>query len=408
MSDKNTNSDEQMLPTQLSVFKKSNFLIGSKYKSSLLENKIMAISLANAENFRITPEGNIYSEMLVSELRRDLGANSGSFYQQLNTTAQMMTGKSFGMSSPDSKEFQYIAVVVSATCKDGVFTIEYNHRLKDVLINLQKNYSRLNLGIMLRFKKNYSFRLYELLKSKCYRHKGDINQSNVYNISFQLSELKLELGVVDASNNTTKRVLSESRKNPDYDQAVSAASETMFNDWTEFRRKVLDTATTEINAMSDLTVEYIPRRHGYGGRVVGVDFKVEIHAVRKQKISDEDLSVLTDEEKMTRALEIGMILGTSFTPADVRAIAEAGGYDPAKVRSAKELYDKSSGVENPTGWMITAITQGYSRADGSKEKKEAKPKQAKKTTRKRTSRNDFNNFQQNHYDFDELEGKLII
>lgn len=394
-----------MIPTQLDVFKKSNFLIGSKYRSSLLENKIMAISLANSDKFRITPEGNIYSEMLVSDLRRDLGANRGSFYQQLNTTAQMMTGKAFGMSSPDSKEFQYIAVVVSATCRNGVFTIEYNHALRSVLTNLQRNYSKLNLSVLLKFHKNYAFRLYELLKSKCYRHPDDINQGNIYNISFQLSELKLELGVINATNKTAQKVLIESRKNPDYDSAVAAASETMFDDWTEFRRKVLDTAKEEINKVSDLTVEYKPRKHGHGGKVVGVDFRVELH--KGQAGSSQTARTITAEEKMNCLIEAGSVLGTDFAPSDVKAIAEAAGYSIDSIRSAKALLDRTSTkAANPVGWMISAVKNGYTAPEDMTASSD-KTGKSKKTIRSSRG-NEFNNFEQNRYDFDELESKLII
>ncbi|MGN1023684.1 MAG: replication initiation protein, partial [Lachnospiraceae bacterium] len=152
------------VPSEINIYNKSNFLIGSKYKSSLLENKIMAISLANSDRFETGASENesVYSRMNVAELRKALGANSGSFYQQLNQVAKEMTGKSIGMSSEDSRTFRYVAVVISAECKDGVFTIEYNHALRNMLLQLKRNYSRLNLSIMLKFTSNYSFRLYEL------------------------------------------------------------------------------------------------------------------------------------------------------------------------------------------------------------------------------------------------------
>ncbi|SEA11534.1 Protein involved in initiation of plasmid replication [Lachnospiraceae bacterium NK3A20] len=395
MARKRQEPQSPFIPTEINSFKKSNFLIGSKYKSSLLENKIMAISLANADKFETGQSDNesVYSVMKVSELRKTLGANPGSFYQQLNQVAKEMTGKSIGMSSEDSHTFSYVAVVISATCKDGVFTIEYNHALRDRLLQIKKNYSRLNLSIMLKFTSNYSFRLYELLKSKCYRTKGDLTRGSTYYIRFGLAELKLELGIVNAELSTVKKILNGSA-NPDFEKAVDTSPEKMFRTWSDFRRKVLDRAVTEINDISDMRVSYDTIKHGQGGKVCDVDFVVEITDPNAEEIAEEPKREPTEDEKLDIIFDVRSLPGAAFTSKEARLISEAAGYDLTKIQRAYTLMGEASHVKNPTGWMITALREGYAPyTDGA-------------VTSKSSSRNTFNRFEQNRYDFDSLETDL--
>ena len=97
------NQKEGFIPSENNIYPKSNLLISGKYKSTLLENQIMAYSFAHADQFDLgqSERETIKSTIKVSELRKLLGANSGSFYQKLSQTAESMTGRSIGMSTPD-------------------------------------------------------------------------------------------------------------------------------------------------------------------------------------------------------------------------------------------------------------------------------------------------------------------
>ena len=65
-------------------FSKSNFIISSKYKSSLCENKVLAISLSKIakHEYVIDPETKeIVCSMHAAELKKMMGSRSGSFYE---------------------------------------------------------------------------------------------------------------------------------------------------------------------------------------------------------------------------------------------------------------------------------------------------------------------------------------
>jgi len=144
------NAEQQKVPSAITIYTKSNVLISGKYKSSLLENKIMAYSLAHADQFDVgqSERETIKFTFRVNELQKIIGANKGSFYQRLKETAEDMTGRTIGM-SVDGQSFDYIAVVTRATYQDNKFTIEYNGAIRDILLDLKRNYSKLNLSIQL-------------------------------------------------------------------------------------------------------------------------------------------------------------------------------------------------------------------------------------------------------------------
>ncbi len=256
------------------AYLKSNFLIGAKYKSTLLENKILALSLSRSEEFEVMGDSSaapIVHKIPVSELRRILKANPGSFYTQLDQVAASMSGKTIGMINGNS--FDYISVVKKAKCEEGIFSIEYNGELRSILLQLKMNYSRLDLDIMLSFTNNHAFRLYELVKSKCCYRSNETGRENAFQFRVSLSELKLELGVVNPDLDDVRKVLRD-QKQPDFELAVERSPEIMFQEFGDFRRKVLDKAVAEINEISDITVEYKPVKKGQGGKVFAIDFQV--------------------------------------------------------------------------------------------------------------------------------------
>ena len=74
-------------------YKKSNLLINGKYKSSLLENKVLALAMAKSYK----EENRVIAKISIGELKSILakpnssGRISGSFYTRLKEIAEEMT-----------------------------------------------------------------------------------------------------------------------------------------------------------------------------------------------------------------------------------------------------------------------------------------------------------------------------
>ncbi len=346
---------------------KSNFLIASKYKSSLLEAKVLAVSLnkiSNLENTKIDREGSIEVTLKAAEIKKLLKLNSGSFYTQLEKVAMAMTGRTIGYSDPELERFSYMAMVTNASYDNGFFTIRFNKDISKYLKNIETNYSVLSISTMLSFKSVYSFRLYELLKSKAYGPKWDKNKKYI-KFSISLAELKLILGVVNAELESVKRVLNDTRI-PDYEAAIEKSPEKVFETWYELRRNCLEVAKKEMEEKSDLSFTYEPLKSGRGGKVYAVEFVVNRKDIKDKNETD---IIATDKSKKDRArdfdedafLDNVLDLIPGIRIKDARAIAKAADYNLSVIEEKSEIMLNSGidKIDNPVGWMIKAIEENF-------------------------------------------------
>lgn len=377
---------------QNSNYFKSNFLIGAKYKSSLLENKVMAVSLNKIKDAEEDKEGTLIVRLKASELKKLLDSKSGSFYSQLDKVGSSMTGRVIGMSDPETERFHYMSVINNAHYENGVLTLEYNKNLNKYLKNIKQNFTILNLETMLDFKSVYSFRLYELLKSRAYYPKGVTRTDNTFVVSYDLAELKLDLGVINAELDKVKKILNDS-KSPNYEEAMEASPEKVFTTWFEFRRNCIDVAVNEINEKRDKTemeVQYRPKKSGQGGKVYGVDFFIRLFKSKTENSNqtvNNDGSELSEDDKLNFYDEIRDLIEEGIKSKDARAIAEASGFNMDIIREKYTMAVKKD-VDNIVGWLIAAIKNDY--------KESSSGRKGAKTT-------GFGDFKQRDYDYDELE-----
>jgi plasmid replication initiation protein len=368
MAKKIENEKDLVVYRDNDLYSKSNVIISAKYKSTLFENKVTATCLSKISNRQYTktgegPDSSIVVSMTASEIKNLLGASSGgSFYRELDRTARSMTSRSIGMSDLDENRFVYLALIQKAEYKDGVFTVRFNSELSNFLTP-DSNFSRLNLSMMLDFDSNSSFRLYEILKSRCYHPDGRNAKGDTFEIQYGLSELKLLMGVVNADLDAVRRVLDASPA-PNYDKAVEKSPEKTYSaKWSDFKRRVIDVAVKEINEKSDLAVTYETIRSGRGGKTTGIIFYAKVKADEKkseaqpQKEEDKGLS---KDEQFKIFFELYETFEKKIEFSDIEAICDAADYNLDEIKKAYNMLKKSKKEpDNPTGWMISCIKEKW-------------------------------------------------
>ncbi len=379
------------------MYVKSNLMISAKYKSTVYENKLLAAALYTVQNASSNYADDLVAVMGAAQLR-DMFGNGNSAYSRLKVAANGLVGRTIGYEDDANKEFVYMNLVRKAEYKDGVCKIYFNKDLRKHLVKIHNKFTILSLPVMMNMTSIYSFRLYELLKSEAFI--GNRNCQLLYNGGYEfyitLSELKLVIGVVDASETKVQEVLN-GKEHPDYDHAVEVASNKSFSEWRDFKRRVLDIAQKEITEKTDLNISYKPYRAGKGAKVVGITFKieakpknsilndvdsVEVNIVKpvKEKPSDDDIFEL--------ALRVRELIREQVTASDIKAIMEAADYESDRIFKQYENSKKAKNIDNFVGWMIDAIKNDYKVVNKKK-------------------KNTFNEFEQNSYDFDELEKELL-
>lgn len=124
-----------------------------------------------------------------------------------------------------------------ASEKRGKIRIRFDRDMIPFLLNLREKFTSFEVLWALQFKSGYSVRLYEYLKS---RHFHDVAP---YDFTVDLEELRNRCGAE------------------------------RYTRWPDFRRRVLNVAVEEINAVSDMKVEATPITEK--NRVTAVHFQIE-------------------------------------------------------------------------------------------------------------------------------------
>lgn len=351
-------------------YPKSNFLIGSKYRANIIENKIMALALANQERMKIDAGGTIRVSISAGELRAAIGGNEGSFYSRLKAVSKTLNNRQIGMFDDDRRKFSFYQIVQTCDYEDGEFSITFNSDLSKYIVDIKKKFTILNLERMLSFDSDYAFRLYENLRSKCFDIDPEYDRCKIpWEVDYSLSELMLLLGVVDAADDEAEKVLGN-EKNPDYDRAVRVAQKKKIGllEWSPFRRCVLQKAQKEINEKTEITVSFSPQARGRGGKVVGVHFEILLKGEAENTQPPDIIDIkpaqeakLSEEERIDFLINLGMMLAYySLKPRDLKIIAEHGNWDMDMIRKAVDVLNHTTDtVSNPVGFIIKAMDNGW-------------------------------------------------
>ncbi len=352
---------KQASPAVPAIYSKANLFINSKHKTSLIANRIMAISFAKIQDAEEDLEGSIKVQINTSELRALLNVSGNGLYENLNKASAELTGKSIGITDETSHTFTYIAVVTAATFSGGVFSIEYNKKLNNYLKNLNSSFTLLDLSTMLSFKSNYSFRLCEYLKSRAYSPKG-INIKE-YSIQVSLAELKLILGVINADQPSIRRYLNN-KDNPNFEEAVEQAADQQFKDFRDFKKRVMQPAIDEINKKSDMDIEVEYLKAGYGGKVKSLKF-----IVRYKKDNNITIKTEYDPEKIKFCEDVKKIIEEDISLADALKISEIASYNIEIIKEKYEIAKARNSIDDIVAWMLSAIKNDYKK--GVKKQKES-------------------------------------
>ena len=406
---------QEHLPTA-NDFQGPNFLIGAKYQSSLLENKILVLCLSKSDELKRDEKGNPMIELTPNEIKAALGLKGNGVYDALAPLAQSLTGRVMGITDPENNYFRFVSIISVAEYKDNVLRISFNNRLEDFLFRLNKNYTLLDKKMMMGFHSIYSFRMYEILRSVAFdsNHFAQRTLDGGYSVVFSVAELKLELGIVDATDEKLKRLFDS--KNPDYELVIEKASEQKYRDWRDFRRFVLEVAQKELRHESDICFDFEPIR--IGRKIKKVQFTIHYQDLTKdqgaQKAEEGKENIVKQkpvfrraeaEEKRSEGVlseslindVVGISLEFLTAPidrADAFAILKAAGGNLEKVRAGfQTAYEYPSDIENLTGFIVDAIKKSYT------------PRK-KYSFKKKENATNPGAFEHN-YDFDAIERNLL-
>jgi plasmid replication initiation protein len=223
---------------------KSNDLIEARYRLSVQEQRLIAIMVSD-----IKPNDRDFKNYSykITDFIEWVGVDGKDYYKELRKiTAKLLTR--LITIKQDNTLFQtsWLAGAKYHLGK-GIIELSFHPDLKPYLLQLKDCFTQYALKNVLELKSKYAFRLYELLKQ----------YQSIGKRKFAIMELRELLGV---EKNELKL-------------------------WIHFKTRVLEISKREINAKTDLKIDY--KTEKIGRKIEYIIFSIKAQDKEKIKITDE-------------------------------------------------------------------------------------------------------------------------
>lgn len=408
--------DYPELYDQNSMLKRSNVLIRSRYRASILESKLLALTMYRCQ--RTDAENpSRRCRFTTNELKAllHLDDDNSYIYIRLKNIASSLIDHKFFIEDTDRQKWGFYALIEAAEYDNGIMTLTLSESALKHITRLQSNWTGMAMPILLGFgvgadkkkaiRQNFSFRIYEILRTHLY-HVTPARPS--FRIKYFLSDLKLTTGVISPDDPGVRDAIL---RNPG-DMEISLEKwvkkgNSSYSRWSDFERRVLREAQEECRT-TDLLFTYEPVRTGRGGKVTEVVFTITRNPDYKL---EKDANVPPDVTLVERVSEM---LGGRLRAKTIMRLLSVAGNDIEKIRQALMIADSyTKPIDNLYGFLKRAIQEAWEAEDITNyiprgrgvmyDMQPAKVK-AKESAQKKNS---FNDFEQNKYDFEQLELQLL-
>ena len=234
------------------VFKANEIIQKARYELGITELKTLAYLFS-----MIKPTDGKFTQYTfsVKDYCQICGIDykNGGNYDYIKTTLKTLRDKSFYLQTEDGTEETVGWLYKVYTNKgSGKIRVIFDETLQQYITGLYNNYTQYELLCTLPMRSSYSFRIYELLKSYAYTgsHK------------FAIDDLKSKL------------------------------TATHYQNFKDFRKKVIEVAVKEINLYTDLEVSWEPVTQGR--KVTHIIFSIHTQNIWERNVSRKNATEALD------------------------------------------------------------------------------------------------------------------
>ena len=358
-------SDEIIKKDDNQEFNKFNPLISAKYDLDLIEQQMLDLSLANVK----CDNNELYATLNFAYLKETLN-RSDKMRAKLKDHCEKL--RTVGILVEDAKNDRFVIMNLYTTAlyHNGKVRLKFNNDLKNYIMNLQKNYTKLDVRIIGKFTKIYALRLYEFLISKMFDEKKNIRDLNkTYELYYSYPELFLTIQIAESSAKVQQILQKLDAKQNNYDaiyKEAYAVANKKYDQMGLIKQRFLNPAIEEINAISDINVVMQDVTTGRSHKIEG--FKFFCTYKKKEELEkNPDVEDVVDENAFMDLLMQTYPSLLSF--ADMKAIAKAADFNVSKLRKAIEVEQNTGDKDNLPGFLIQAIKDSYEKKSYGKKKK---------------------------------------
>ncbi len=265
--EKNIHRQEIILNPDNYVVIANDMLVHSASNLSLDELKLLRFIIMQTKK---GDEELFEFDVAAKDLAKLFGVNikTKDLYKRLQTMAKHIMQEVIYIGDDIKNKWIMFHWVDVCRYNNGILTIKISDELKPFLVNLRGHFTRYQLSEIISFKSTYAIRLYEILNA--YLNENNLPHADVaIEISISVEELRKATG-----------------------------TEKKFERPFDFKRKVIDIATKEINEKSKYHITATPYKKGKA--IVGFDFLIESQAgyYHRTESTHRDIKLKTDPDQL--------------------------------------------------------------------------------------------------------------
>lgn len=344
------------------MLRRTNKFIESYNSNTLVENKILAYAEAVAK-----PRGSrMIAEFRIADLKGYQGISAPVLYRKAKEMREVAIKKSYTISNTkedDPNSFISFNLVDTYKYEDGIVTVLFTEGATNYVFNTNETFTTEEVKQLFKFKKNSTYRLYELLSTKRYL----LNNCYSTKKKFELADLKMQMGLLKFSEDEKDSLKKKLKHVPSAKELLEAYPEREpYHNWSSFAKKVLLPATKELSLQQSVfNVDFEPIRSRRGGRVYGVIFTIYRDDC---VVSESDLDTTNSgnfiEASNSNSPELQLkvmqlMKDEPITLKDVNSLLAASKNDISKIESAYNQAKQQEAINNLIAWMIAAIKHEY-------------------------------------------------
>lgn len=287
--------------------------------------------------------------------------------------------------------------------ENEIFTLRFEQSMEEYLLELKDKFTVYNIDNIVDLKSTYSIRIYEILKSYEW-----LNE-----VVFNLDELKKIIGVKSFDEENQKWIDIYPRY-PNFKQRVLLVAQKELEEKTDIRFNFVEVKTgrkiTQIKFIISSNSENVDQLEQFQieeqlllEKVSESKTEVEIANQSKvilpvEEIASEIVPVEIDIDDLID--ELREFIKESLKTKDLKAILLAANNDMDLIKSKYKLAKQQKKISNLVAWLISAVKDNYSN-----------PVEVEQCTGQvqipyaNSHVNRFVNYEQDQWNFDELEKK---
>lgn len=254
------------------IVRKSNALIHmSRFNLSALEQKILAYIISSINPYDTDFK---HFRFLLLDFCQLCGiVGNGTNYAYIRKVIKDLSDKSIWIGNKLYRWIDTAEVIPISTnggTRSGELIVTMSESIRPFLIQLTQQYTQYEIIYVLGFKRQYSFRMYELIKSVHYHPEAE------YTREYTLDELRDRLGV------------------DEYDKAGNIVR-TKYTTWQHLNDKAIAPSVAEINKYTDKIVTYEPIRQK--NKIVAVRFTISTKSLPDRIHARNEVIAVLDAPK---------------------------------------------------------------------------------------------------------------